>query len=124
MLGFDANSLKSPALAFMSAMFYGLYTVIARRSSLKIGSLKMNAYSFLIGSLTLLPILLILKVPVGYFHIRGSLVFFGKPVLASVIAMLFLKEHGSWNLLAGMALIIFGIFISLRKSQGEKSNPA
>jgi len=106
----------------MSAGLYGLYTVVGRRASSKIGSIKMNAYSFLIGSLILLSVLLIKGLPafkfdcsawpqcisLGLCHryclsylfmglVRtgagsGSVVFFLKPVLASVFAIVFLGE--------------------------------
>lgn len=134
------SDFKSPVLALVSAVLYGLYTVLGRKISVGMGSLKMNAYSFLIGSIVLLPALVIFKVPIlefdysGIWQIlylsifvtgiaylayfkglsiagagKGSLVFFMKPVLASVIAVIFLKEHVTINLVAGTLLILCGI---------------
>ncbi len=134
------SDFKSPVLALISAVLYGLYTVLGRKISVRIGSLKMNAYSFLIGSLALLPVLLIFKMPVlrfdysGIWQVlylsvfvtgiayltyfkglsiagagKGSLVFFMKPVLASAIAVIFLREHVTLNLIAGTLLILCGI---------------
>ena len=151
-IGFQSMDIRSPLLALLSAIFYGLYTVLGRKISINIGSLKMNAYSFIIGSLVLLPVLICLKTPiihfdysgiiqVGYLSVfvsgfayltyfkglailgasRGSLVFFIKPVLASVIAILFLKEQASINLLIGTILILSGIFISVKLTNTKKS---
>ncbi len=134
------SDFKSPLLALLSAVLYGLYTVWGRKLSVRIGSLKMNAYSFITGSLVLLPLLLIFKMPVVNFDYsgiwqvlylsvfvtgiayltyfkglsiagagKGSLVFFIKPVLASAIAVIFLSEHITVNLLAGTFLIVCSI---------------
>lgn len=136
---------KSPILALVSSIFYGLYTVIGRNISLKIGSLKMNSYSFIIGSLLLLPFLMFLRIPVfvfdysGIYQViflslfvtglayltyfeglsiigasKGSLVFFIKPVLASAIAIVFLAEKATLNLLCGTLMILIGITIITR----------
>lgn len=66
-LDIKSLNLKSPLLALFSAVLYGLYTVLGRRVSSRVGSLKMNSYSFLIGSLILLPLLLIFQSPVLSF---------------------------------------------------------
>ena len=55
-----ATVLKISSLyALLSALFYAIYTVYGRAATESLGSLKMNAYSFLIGSVCLIPILLI-----------------------------------------------------------------
>jgi drug/metabolite transporter (DMT)-like permease len=135
---------KSPLFAILSAILYGLYTFVGRKASVKVGSLKMNAYSFLIGSLVLLPMLIFFKIPVlkfdysnlwqvaylsilvtGFAYLtyfkglsdlgasKGSMIFFVKPVLASIIAILFLKEALTYNLFIGTVLIIGGIVIAI-----------
>lgn len=102
----------------------------------------MNSYSFIIGSLILLPVLVSSERPVfafdysGIFQVAylsvfvtglayltyfmglsitgassGSLIFFVKPALASIIAVLFLKESASLNLIFGTILVIVGIVI-------------
>jgi len=137
----DINIL-SPLLALMSAGLYGLYTVVGRRASSKIGSIKMNAYSFLIGSLILLSVLLIKGLPAFEFDCSawpqvvylsvfvtgiayliyfmglvrtgagsGSVVFFLKPVLASVFAIVFLGEKITLNLIFGTFLILLGMAV-------------
>lgn len=139
-LEIDALNFRSPLLAFFAAVAYGLYTVIGGRVSSRIGSLKMNAYSFIIGSLFLLPLLLSFHIPVATFDVtgiwqvlylsvfvtglaylayfkglavvgasKGSLIFFAKPVLASLIAIIFLRERPTLYLFAGTFLIIAGI---------------
>lgn len=143
-LDIRATDYKSPLLVLSSAAFFGLYSALGRKVSVKIGSLKMNAYSFLSGSLTLIPVLIIFRKPIVQFDYSGmlqvaylsvmvtgiaywtyfkglpimgassgSLVFFVKPVLASVIAILFLKESASINLFLGTFIIIAGILSSL-----------
>lgn len=140
----DLLNLKSPLLALLSAILYGLYTVLGGKVSSKIGSLKMNAYSFLLGSLALLPILVFCKIPVLKFDYsvtfqiiylsifvtgiayltyfmgltltgasKGSLVFFLKPVLASIFSVIILGEKISTNFIFGTILIIFGITLVL-----------
>jgi len=52
-------SYESALLALASAVSFGLYTVVGGRCTRKIGSLKMNAYSFTVGSLALLPVLIV-----------------------------------------------------------------
>nr|WP_040429012.1 DMT family transporter [Acetivibrio cellulolyticus] len=137
-------NLKSPLLALLSAVLYGLYTVLGGKVSSKIGSLKMNSYSFLLGSLALLPFLVLYKVPVLKFDYsatfqiiylsvfvtgiayltyfkglaltgasKGSLVFFLKPVLASVFSVIILGERITTNFVFGTILIIFGIMLVL-----------
>jgi len=141
---FQDINILSPLLALMSAVLYGLYTVVGRRASSKIGSLKMNGYSFLIGSLVLLPILLIRDIPVFKFDYTaslqviylsvfvtgiayltyfmgltrtgagsGSMVFFLKPVLASVFAIVFLNEKITLNLVLGTVLTLLGMAVML-----------
>lgn len=141
-IGTGSFDIRGPLLALLAAVSFGLYTVLGRRVSVRIGSLKMNAYSFLGGSLVLLPILAFLDIPkinldiltvtkitylavfvtgFAYFTYfiglslagasKGSLVFFLKPVFASLFAIIFLKENPHATLFIGTALIIIGIAI-------------
>jgi len=134
----------SPLLALLSAIFYGLYTVLGRKAALRIGSLKMNSYSFIMGSLSLVPVLLLIRRPVLHFATSGlpqviylsffltgiaylsyfkglsitgassgSLVFFIKPVLASLLAIVFLGERATVNLIVGALMIISGIAVNI-----------
>lgn len=64
---FDVNSLLSPLFAVLSALFFGLYTVMGRKVTTRIGSLRMNAYSFIGGSIVLWFFLLFMKRPILQF---------------------------------------------------------
>ncbi len=150
-ISLSGTDFISPLLALLSAAFFGLYTVLGRKVSVRIGSLKMNAYSFIIGSLTLLPILAFFKMPVirfdhsamgqiiylsvfvtGIAYLtyfkglsiagagKGSLVFFVKPVLASVIAIVYLKEQAAASLFIGTALILSGITLVIKSEELHK----
>lgn len=70
-LGSGISDYKSPLYALLSAAFYGIYTVLGKKVSLRIGSMKMNSYSFIAGSLVLLPVLMVMKVPVFSFDYSG-----------------------------------------------------
>ncbi|HEY9061596.1 MAG TPA: DMT family transporter [Pseudobacteroides sp.] len=148
-LNIDSIDIRSPIFALLSAVFYGLYTVLGRKQAVKIGSLKMNSYSFIAGSLLLLPVMLVIKgtsvfefqysaaLQVMYLAVfvtgiayltyfkglsvlgagKGSMVFFIKPVLASVIAVVFLKEKPSIYLAAGTLLILASIILVLNSEK-------
>jgi len=66
-----SSGYMSPLLALISAVIFGLYTVIGRKISISMGSLKMNSYSFIVGSLIMLPFLFIFKIPVITFDYSG-----------------------------------------------------
>lgn len=68
-LQFNVSSILSPFLAVLSAVFFALYSVLGKRLSKKIGSLRMNAFSFIGGSLILAVLLVITKRPVFTFNI-------------------------------------------------------
>ncbi|MFW5807789.1 MAG: DMT family transporter, partial [Spirochaetota bacterium] len=115
--------LLPAVLALGSSAVFGLYTVLAGRISKRIGSLRMNAYTFLFGSIlcavglvlfrpeVIVPLqdgsLQILYIGVAVTGVayltyfkglvvvgtgRGSMIFFAKPVIATVLAALFLSE--------------------------------
>lgn len=148
-ISLNINSLKGPLYALLSAVFFALYTVLGKKISSRIGSVKLNSYSFMAGSLLLLPILILQGRPVIEFDYsvsiqmvylsvlvtglaymtffkglaitgasKGSLVFFIKPVLASIIAIIFLGEKGTITLVAGTLLILAGIFTVIYMEEG------
>jgi len=153
-LQINLSNIVSPLLTLAAAITFALYTVIGRKASTKIGSLKMNTYSFIMGSIILVPFLILFKIPIikfdysaipqvmylsifvtgiAYFTYfmglstvgasKGSLVFFVKPVMASIIAIIFLNEKVSMNLIIGMLLTIAGIFIVLYYDKFKQKNP-
>lgn len=140
----NLSNYSSLLLSLSAAVVFAFYTVYGRKVTANIGSLKMNAYSFLIGSILLLPVLLINKVNpvvfdysgiyqviylsfvvtgiayITYFKglsivgaISGSLIFFIKPILANIIAVILLNEKLTDNLVIGAGMIILSIFIIL-----------
>jgi len=146
--GTGSMDIVSPLLALLSAILYGLYSVLGRKISLNSGSLKMNTYSFIFGSLLLVPFLIVSGVkpraiPVNSILIllylaifvtgtayicyfvglkiagasSGSMVFFLKPVFASIISIILLGEVLTINLVIGAILVVLGLVIVL---YGEK----
>lgn len=59
--GFGLNA--SDMLALGSAASFGLHTFLARRVGVRVGSLKMNAYSFLAGSIVMIPSMIFFRIP-------------------------------------------------------------
>lgn len=139
-------------LALFSAATYGLYIVLAKNVTEKVGPLTANSFSFIAGAIACIPLMLACKVPIVTFDLTvlphlvylslavtalayylflyglqhlpagtGSLVFFVKPVLASLLAFWLL--HESITLLFGMgaAVIILGLLIYTKTSSKSTS---
>ncbi len=51
-------------LAFAASFTYGLFTVLARGASVRMGSLKMNGWTFFLGSVAMLPFMAFMKTPI------------------------------------------------------------
>lgn len=66
-IGSGPASLLSPALAILSAITFGFYTVLGKRISVRTGSLRMNAWAFTTGSLILLGFLAVTGRPIFRF---------------------------------------------------------
>jgi len=156
---FSVDSLRGITLVLAAAIVFALYTVLGKRTTLRgTDSLIMTAFSFLTGSLLLLPIMLFMHIPLVttditliphilylgifvsglaymcYFYGlenmhtgSGTLVYFIKPVLASLIAVLLLGERLTANFYAGtcviFAALLWGNYETIRglfaKSNGE-----
>ncbi len=65
-----ASAWLSPLLVLLAAIGFGLYSVLGRKIVAQVGSMRMNAYSFLFGSLVMVPFLLIAKIPVITFDLE------------------------------------------------------
>lgn len=129
-------------LALFAAATYGLYIVLAKGVTEKVGSLTANSFSFILGALACIPVLLAKDVPLltftptlwpyllylclavtalayycflyGLQHLpagTGSLIFFVKPVLASLLAFLILHEPITLLFGIGGAIIILGLVV-------------
>ncbi len=136
--------LKGFIFPTLAAIVYGLYTALGKKYAASMGSIIMNAYSFIFGSIILFPFVVIFKgtsafamdmsvIPQliyisifvsGLAYILyfiglslvgaglGSMVFFIKPVVASVLAAVILGEHISATHIIGGSLILGGLAIS------------
>lgn len=135
-------------LALIASALYGLYTVAGRDLAVKYGSLKYNAYSFLIGAVLMIPVLLVMGlslVPtdmsimptmiylslfvtgIAYWTYftglkklgagKGSLVFFLKPPMATIVAWVLLGEQPGLLLIGSVALILTGLAMVTRKKE-------
>lgn len=152
----------SQLLAIIAAVLFGLYTVLGRQLTHKIGSLKMNTFSFAGGALLLTPTLFLINFQISlltpssvlkllylgvvvtgiaylaYFKglsltrsAAGSLVFFLKPVLATLFAFIFLGEKITFFQLAGTLFIMAGVLagtlstanITIRKKVKSDQQP-
>lgn len=150
-------------LAAIAALTFSFYSVIGKKRTGRYGSKVLNSFTFLIGDVMLLILILLThlkgiekffishKMPLfanvplvyginslniltviylgvvvtglGYLFYfmameetsasTASVVFFIKPALAPLLAFLVIGESIPMNTLAGMALIIFGSFITL-----------
>ena len=141
-----ADFYTGVVLMLCAAVIYGMYTVLAKKITIKIGSLSMTSLSFLFGCITMIPWFFALRITpfsfdfskvwwqVLYLSILvtglaqfvfykalcmvdtslGSMTFFVKPLLASIMAACFLHEHISLNLIIGIVLVIVGITIVKR----------
>ncbi|MDP4180923.1 MAG: DMT family transporter [Bacillota bacterium] len=107
-LKFNSLDFKSPLFALLSAIFYGLYTVLGRRLTVKIGSLKMNSYSFLSGSLIMVPILIFKGTSILKFDYSGIIQVLYLSVFVTGIAYLTYFK-GLSGLGAGKGSMVFFI---------------
>ncbi len=92
--------------ALLSACSYGLYIVLAKTTSDKLGGLIVNCYSFIIGALFLMPVLLVLKIPLFSFDVSvlPQMLYI---TLMLTIAAYFLFLFGLKFLPAGTGSLIF-----------------
>lgn len=129
----------------LSSLTYGVYTAFGKKLTMKMGSLVMNSFSFILGSISLIPILILKQLPLFTFNSSiclqiiyltvfvtgiayycyfkglsmvdtslGSMIFFIKPVLASLLAFVILGENITSSLIIGTAIIIASIYMVRR----------
>jgi len=147
------NTLLGISYTIASAIAFGLYSAMARTSVHRLKGLTQTSISFILGSITMVPILMIAGRPafaginsgnilmmlyigimitgIGYLFYflamgvsdaaTASIVFFVKPALAPIIAVIILNEVIGINGFIGIALIFIGSYINLReqKRKGE-----
>ncbi len=66
---FQSTNLTGVLAALLSAAGYGLYIVLAKSTADKLGGMVVNSFSFLIGAIFLIPILLIFNIPLLHFDV-------------------------------------------------------
>lgn len=153
------GNFKNPSVQYgillqvIGMLAFSLYTVLGKKTSLKIGSESMTALSDLFGAITILPILLVQGIHPLSFQISniwiqmiyicigntgiafflyfralekldtslGSMTFFVKPILACIIAAVFLKEELSLQIVAGIVLVAIGIYLVLLATQKKRT---
>lgn len=149
----EGNTLAGTLYSVFSAALFGLNSAMGRRTVHRMGGLPQTSISFLLGSLAMIPLLLILGKPLvagiaianlnlllyvgimvtglGYLTYfltmeqadasTASIVFFIKPGLAPLIALLVLKEVLTLNSLLGILLVFFSSYINLREQRLKSS---
>jgi len=149
-----AATLTGLILILAAAICFAFYTVLGKKIiTQKVDSLIVTTFSFLIGSVFMIPIQLVIGVPlvpdvsavipqllymsimvtglayVTYFEGlsrleagAGSMIYFAKPALASLLAIIVLRETVGIKLVFVMVFVAAGIFIAQSK-QGTRNDP-
>lgn len=144
--------VKGMGIALLAAIGFSLFGVLSKKKIKDYGGYVFNAFSFLLGDIFLLAILLVTKqnvirgismknLPVllfmgivvtglGYIillytiektsAVASSMIFFIKPALAPILAMIFLGENLTLNVILGIVLIIAGAIVGTKK---DTANP-
>lgn len=103
---FQSTNLTGILTALLSAAGYGLYIVLAKSTADKLGGLVVNCFSFIIGAVFLIPVLLALKIPLLRFDIALlSQMLYITIILTIATYVLFL--YGLKFLPAGAGSLIF-----------------
>lgn len=146
------NTVLGVIYTILSAIFFGLYSAMGRTSIRRLRGITQTSLSFLLGSIVMVPILLIMDRPIiagvsaeniwmvlytgimitglGYLFYflameisdaaTASIVFFVKPALAPIIAVIALHEVVGVNGFIGILLIFIGSYINLREQTSKK----
>ena len=146
------DSFLGATYSTLAAMLFGLYSALGRRTVHRLGGLPQTAISFLLGSLAMIPLMIVLDKPIisgitlqnlpvlfyvgimvtglGYLcyfmamehgdAATASIVFFIKPGLAPIIAVLILNEIVNLNGFLGIILVFVGSYINLREQRARK----
>jgi len=146
------NTVLGVIYTILSAIFFGLYSAMGRTSIRRLRGITQTSLSFLLGSMVMVPILLIMDRPIiagvsaeniwmvlytgimitglGYLFYflameisdaaTASIVFFVKPALAPIIAVIALHEVVGVNGFIGILFIFIGSYINLREQTSKK----
>ena len=143
----EGNTLRGILCVFVAAVLFGLYSAIGKKRIAVLGGMVQNSFSFLIGAVLMLAVLLVTGGPVleglslsslpvllyagvvvtggGYWSYLkaidlsgpsfASVAFFIKPVFACILSAIILSEAITWNTVVGVAFILTGSILNLRK---------
>lgn len=152
----EGNTFLGFAYTILAALTFGLYSAMGRTSIKRLRGITQTSISFLLGSVVMIPILLVMNRPViagvtadniwmvlyigimitglGYLFYflamevsdaaTASIVFFIKPALAPVIAVIALHEVVGINGIIGILLIFIGSYVNLREQKKKKISAA
>lgn len=137
------NDLKGPGLMLFAAVFFAYYIVASKKYVAKYGAFATTGILFITGSLFYLPFidsfrinnfqtnwlyiayLSLLATGVAYLcyfyglrHVStatGASLFYLKPIIASFLSVLILKEQLSYNFYIGLLIIITALTVTLMK---------
>ena len=146
----EGNTVGGALMLMAAAAIFSLYSVLGSKSVAGIGTFTQTSFSFILGALVLLIILLITGKPVitgiennfsiimylsifvtggGYLFYflaiknsnatTGSIVFFLKPVIAPIIAVMVLREVITPNMFVGIGLILAASYIIIWEKKKE-----
>lgn len=146
------NTALGVSYSIIAAVTFGLYSAMGRTSVRRLRGITQTSFSFLFGSVVMVPILLIMDRPIiagissenilmilyigimitglGYLFYflameasdaaTASIVFFVKPALAPIFAVIILHEAVGINGVIGILLIFAGSYINLREQKKKK----
>ncbi|MDD4564338.1 MAG: DMT family transporter, partial [Eubacteriales bacterium] len=148
----QGNTPLGVSYTIISAVTFGLYSAMGRTSIHRLRGITQTSISFILGSIALLPVMLILQKPIiegvsadnigiifyigimvtgigylFYFLVMGisdaataSIIFFLKPAIAPIFAVIALHEVIRINGLIGIILILFSSYINLREQKHKQ----
>lgn len=145
-LDFTWRILLGLGLSLASALFFGLYIVLAKGEAERVGGVTVNAITFIAGAIITLPLMLWFQVPLLFFdpaalpqmlyltigitcgafllflyalqHLSAatsSLIFFIKPLSATLLAIWWLQEKATPTFMLGTVVVVAGLFFADKK---------
>lgn len=135
------NALVPPLLLLISAIAFGVYTVISKQLLMKYGAIALTSTVFILGGMCMLPLVKSWKIPtdiytltgivyltlvvtfigyLSYFYglkrvsiARGSFFFFFKPIIAMALSIVLLKESLTTSYFVGVFVILCALIVTL-----------
>lgn len=139
----EFHNVKDPLLMLWTAIAFGGYTTFNKRMVLKHGPIFTTGTAFIFAALALFPFvqtfeienisrsipiliyLIFFTTLIGYLLYfyglkrvsvaTGSSLFYLKPILATLLSVIILKETPQWQFYLGMVIIFSALFLSMKK---------